>query len=131
MTDFPFYGGIALMFSALEPCLLVTASCIPLLRPLVSRNKSQAENSGYARGNASGNTGGHSASRKGGFSELQDDDGSTRQLRMGQAKYGGEATAAADGGSFDSSDEANHHHADMELKQITVTRDWRVEESAV
>ncbi|KAM0512566.1 hypothetical protein ACHAPE_008743 [Trichoderma viride] len=127
MNDFPFFGGVALMFSALEPCLLVTASCIPLLRPLVSRNKSQAGNSGYAAGNASSNAGALSASRKGGFSELQDDDRSTRQLR---SEFGGKATAAADGSSFDS-DGPDHHHTDLELKTITVTRDWRVEESAV
>ncbi|KAL7926669.1 hypothetical protein ACQKWADRAFT_328355 [Trichoderma austrokoningii] len=131
MNDFPFFGGIALLFSALEPSLLVTASCIPLLRPLVSRNKSTPDASSYARGNTSGNTGPLSDSRKGGFSELQDDDGSTRQLRMAQSKFGGEATAAADGGSFDSSDGPDHHHAGLELKTITVTRDWRVEESDV
>lgn len=119
------------MFSALEPSLLVTAACIPLLRPLVSRNNSTAEASSYARGNTISNTGAHSASRKGGFSELQDDDGSTRQLRMGQSKFGGRATAAADGGSFDSSDGADNHHNDLELKTITVTRDWKVEESPV
>ncbi|KAL6884734.1 hypothetical protein GGI43DRAFT_432538 [Trichoderma evansii] len=130
MNDFPFYGGIALLFSALEPSLLVTAACIPLLRPLVSRNKSTTEASSYARGNTN-NTGPHSASQKGGFLELQDDDGSTRQLHMGQSKFGGGATAAADGNSFDSSDGADHHHTDLELKTITVTRDWRVEESVV
>ncbi|KAK7911744.1 hypothetical protein PG985_014225 [Apiospora marii] len=138
MNDFPFSGGIALMFSALEPCLLVTAACIPLLRPLVSGNNSTAAaGSSYARGNTTGNTGGHShshsTSRNGGFSELQDDDGSTRQLRMAEAKFGGGATVvAADGSSsFDYSNAADSHHADLELKTIKVQRDWRVEGSAV
>lgn len=139
MTDFPFSGGIALMFSALEPCLLVTAACIPLLRPLVSGNNSTAATGGssYARGNnGTGNTGSHSHSqstfRKGGFSELQDDDGSTRQLRMAESKLGGGANvAAADGGSFDSSTGADTHHADLELRTIRIKRDWTVEGAAV
>ncbi|GFP60236.1 satratoxin biosynthesis SC1 cluster protein 4 [Trichoderma asperellum] len=130
MNDFPFSGGIALAFSALEPCLLVTAACIPLLRPLVSRNKSTAEASSYARGNTISNTGAHSASQMGGFSELPDDDSSTRQLHMGRSKFGGGATAAADGSSFDSSYRADNHYTEVELKAITVTRDWKVEESA-
>lgn len=138
MNDFPFSGGIALMFSALEPCLLVTAACIPLLRPLVSGNNSTAATgSSYARGNTTGNTAGHShshsTSRKGGFLELQDDDGSTRQLRMAEAQFGGGATVvAADGSSsLDYSNGADNQHADLELKTIKVKRDWRVEGSAV
>ncbi|UKZ95955.1 uncharacterized protein TrAFT101_010762 [Trichoderma asperellum] len=71
MNDFPFSGGIALAFSALEPCLLVTAACIPLLRPLVSRNKSTADASSYARGNTISNTGAHSASQMGGSRNSQ------------------------------------------------------------
>ncbi|ETS74685.1 hypothetical protein PFICI_13169 [Pestalotiopsis fici W106-1] len=133
MNDFAFSGGIALMFSALEPCLLVTAACIPLLRPLVSRKSSRGLSSSYASGYAGGksknNTGNNS--RKGGFSELQDDDGSTRQLHIGQSKYGGDATAATDVNSVDSSDRVGNHHADLELKHITIKRDWRVEESPV
>ncbi|KAK8048232.1 hypothetical protein PG994_009962 [Apiospora phragmitis] len=78
MSDFPFSGGISLMFSALEPSMLVTAACIPLLRPLVSRDNSTPTASSYARGNTTGNTGPRSAPRMGGFSELPDDDGSTR-----------------------------------------------------
>ncbi|KAK8032672.1 hypothetical protein PG990_002406, partial [Apiospora arundinis] len=135
MNDFPFSGGIALMFSALEPCLLVTAACIPLLRPLVSGpNSAAAASSGYARDKSSGNGGGnHSASRKAGFSELQDDDGSTRQLRMGgRSQFGGGATAAAGASSFDLSDGAHDHRdTNVELKNIKVKRDWKVEESAV
>ncbi|KAK8075603.1 hypothetical protein PG997_010266 [Apiospora hydei] len=135
MTDFPFSGGIALMFSALEPCLLVTAACIPLLRPLVSRDNSTAgaSSSSYARGNNTiGSTGAHhSASRNAGFSELQDDDGSTRQLRMGQSQYAGGASAAADGSSFDSYNGVDNHHTELELKNIRVKRDWTVEESVV
>jgi hypothetical protein len=50
---------------------------------------------------------------------------------MGQSKFGGGATAAADGSSFDSSDGADNHHTNLELKTITVTRDWKVEESTV
>lgn len=122
MNDFPYSGGIALMFSALEPCLLVTAACIPLLRPLVSRNNSSNKDNSYATGNTKDKSGPSSAPWTGGFSELPDDDGSTRQLHMKQSQYGGGATAAADGGSFNST---------YEMKTITVKRDWRVEESAV
>ncbi|KAK8016872.1 hypothetical protein PG993_015061 [Apiospora rasikravindrae] len=136
MADFPYSGGIALMFSALEPCLLVTAACIPLLRPLVSRDSSKARtgNSSYVRGNNTiGSSGAHlSASRKAGFSELQDDDGSTRQLRMGQSRFGGGASAAADGNSsFYFSDGADKDHSDLELRNIRVKRDWEVVQSAV
>ncbi|KAK8004594.1 mitochondrial carrier [Apiospora arundinis] len=135
MNDFPFSGGIALMFSALEPCLLVTAACIPLLRPLVSGpNSTAAASSGYARGKSSGNGGGnHSATRKAGFSELQDDNGSTRELRMGgRSQFGGDANAAAGASSFDLSDGAHDHcDANVELKNIKGKRDWKVEESAV
>lgn len=128
MNDFPYSGGIALMFSALEPCLLVTAACIPLLRPLVSRNNSTDKANSYATGR------GHNKDKIGAnstpWTELPDDDGSTRKLHMGQSQYGGRATAAVDDSSFNSSYGANTHHA-TELKTITVKRDWRVEESAV
>lgn len=130
MNDFPYSGGIALMFSALEPCLLVTAACIPLLRPLVSRKKSTDEGNSYATGNTRDRNEASSTPWAEGFSELPDDDGSTRQLHMGQSKYGAEATVAVDGGSLDSSYAADNHHTNMELKTITVKRDWRVEESA-
>lgn len=119
------------MFSALEPCLLVTAACIPLLRPLVSRNNSTDKANSYAGGNTKDKIGASSTPWAGDFSELPDDDGSTRQLHMGQSQYGGTATAAVDGSSFNSSCGADNHHANMELKTITVKRDWRVEESTV
>lgn len=120
MNDFPYSGGIALMFSALEPCLLVTAACIPLLRPLVSRNNSTDRANSYGTGKI--NTKDKMGSNSTPWTELPDDDGSTRQLHVGQNKYGGRATAAVDDHSFNSS---------MEMKTITVKRDWRVEESAV
>lgn len=122
MNDFPYSGGIALMFSALEPCLLVTAACIPLLRPLVSRNNSTNNANSYATGNTKDKIGASSTP----WTELPDDDGSTRQLHMGRSQYGGRATAAVDDSSFNSSYAAN-----VELKTITVKRDWKVEESAV
>ncbi|KAI3393573.1 hypothetical protein diail_3922 [Diaporthe ilicicola] len=131
MNDFPYSGGIALMFSALEPCLLVTAACIPLLRPLVSRNNSTDKDDSDVRGNTKDKIGPSSTPWTGGFSELPDDDGSTRRLHMGQSEYGGRAAAAADGSSFNPSYGANHYHANIELKSITVQRDWKVEESAV
>lgn len=127
MNDFPYSGGIALMFSALEPCLLVTAACIPLLRPLVSRNDSTNKSSNYARSSSKNKIGASSTP----WTELPDDDGSTRQLHVGQSQYGGGATAAADGSAFNSSYGAENHHTNVELKTITVKRDWRVEESAV
>lgn len=120
MNDFPYSGGIALMFSALEPCLLVTAACIPLLRPLVSRNNSTDRGNSYGTGRV--NTKDKIGSNSTPWTELPDDDGSTRQLHVGQNQYGGRATAAVDDHSFNSS---------MEMKTITVKRDWRVEESAV
>lgn len=124
MNDFPYSGGIALMFSALEPSLLVTAACIPLLRPLVSRNNSSAKASSYAAGNSKVKMGSSSTPWTGsaGFSELPDDDSSTKQLHVGQSQFGGGTTVAADGTSSQST---------YELKTITVKRDWRVEESAV
>lgn len=104
------------MFSALEPCLLVTAACIPLLRPLVSRDKSSDKANSYATGNNMNKVGASSAAWAGasGFSEIPDDDGSTKQLHVGDAQYGAES-----------------HHANIQLKTITVKRDWKVEESAV
>lgn len=131
MNDFPYSGGIALMFSALEPCLLVTAACIPLLRPLVSRNNSTEEADSRPIGITNDTIGGSSTPWKGGFSELPDDDGSTRQLHVGHSQYGVGATAVADGGSFGSSYGADNHHGNIELKTITVKRDWTVEESTV
>lgn len=115
------------MFSALEPCLLVTAACIPLLRPLVSRNNSTDKANSYARGNTKDKIGASSTP----WTELPDDDGSTRKLHVRQSQYGGRATAAADGSSYNSSNGADNHYATMELKTITVKRDWRVEESSV
>ncbi|KAI1451208.1 hypothetical protein F4805DRAFT_166453 [Annulohypoxylon moriforme] len=132
MDDFPYSGGIALAFSALEPCLLVTAACIPLLRPLVSRKNSSAEVSSYADGTITiGGTGAPSAPRRGGFSELEDDDGSTRQLRMKQSKFGGGSTAEADGSSFGSSHGVDNHYTNLELKAITVKKEWKVVEESV
>lgn len=131
MDDFPYSGGIALAFSALEPCLLVTAACIPLLRPLVSRNTSTAEASSYARGNTNSDSRAHSTSKTEGFSKLLDEDSSTRRLHIGQSKFGAGAATTADSNSFDSSIRADNNHANIELKSIVVTRDWKVEESAV
>lgn len=131
MDDFPYSGSIALAFSALEPALLVTAACIPLLRPLVSRKNSSVEHSSYADGTITiGGTGAHPAPRMGGFSELEDDDGSTRQLHMKQSKFGN-STAEADGSSFGSSHGADNHYNNMELKAITVKKEWKVVEESV
>ncbi|KAI5922447.1 hypothetical protein F4810DRAFT_264441 [Camillea tinctor] len=131
MDDFPFSGGIALAFSALEPSLLVTAACIPLLRPLVSRNNSSEEASNYADGAITiGGTGAPSAPRRGGFSELEDDDRSTRQLHVKQSKFGGGSTVEADGSSFGSNG-ADNNYNNMELKAITVKKEWKVVKESV
>ncbi|KAM6477054.1 hypothetical protein HDV62DRAFT_383830 [Trichoderma sp. SZMC 28011] len=131
MDDFPYSGGIALAFSALEPCLLVTAACIPLLRPLVSRNPSTAETSSYARSNTNGDNRAHPASKTEGFSELLDEDSSTRRLHIGQSKFGTGAATTADSHSFDSSIRADNNHANIELKSIVVTKGWKVEEYTI
>ncbi|KAI1086164.1 hypothetical protein F5B19DRAFT_498610 [Rostrohypoxylon terebratum] len=132
MGDFPFSGDIALAFSALEPCLLVTAACIPLLRPLVSRKNTTVEASSYADGMITiGGSGANSAPRKGGFSELHDDDGSERQLHVQQSKYGGGSSAEADGSSFGSSHGVDNQFTNMELKAITVKKEWKVVEESV
>ncbi|KAI1386037.1 uncharacterized protein F4822DRAFT_414827 [Hypoxylon trugodes] len=131
LDDFPFSSGVALAFSALEPCLLVTAACIPLLRPLVSRKNSSVEHSSYADGTITiGGSGAPSAPRMGGFSELEDDNSSTRQLHVKQSKFGGGTTAEADGSSFGSSHGADNY-TNVELKAIRVKKEWKVVEESV
>lgn len=96
MNHFPYSGNIALMFSAMEPYLLVTAACIPLLRPSVSRDKSRGKANSNATGTNKNKVGASSTAwaDASGFSERPDDDGSMKRLQIGGPQYGADSTQA-------------------------------------
>lgn len=116
LTDFPYTGPIAVMFSALEPCLLITAACVPLLRPLLGRRYSPT---GTAKLGASNSTKGSSQKQNVRFKRLNDDP-HTKQLRPEPVHYD---TVVASAPEFE-----NRGGNALELEYISVRKDWRVEE---
>lgn len=128
MADFPHTGAIALLFSALEPCLLTTAACVPLLRPLLSGRglgDSSAATPNYSDGLVTyGGSGGtrpnQSKMSSSGFDKLPDDGSSTEHLRVGDsdAETHGALVGKQNGGKKDDG---------FELGPISVQHDWKVE----
>ncbi|KAI0127594.1 hypothetical protein BJ170DRAFT_722844 [Xylariales sp. AK1849] len=124
IADFAFSGPIAVMFSALEPCLLITAASVPFLRPLLGR---QYSSTGTARfGSASVSHKSHQRAQKesSGFNKLTDDE-STRRLRPERIQYDAQV-GVKDGTDHSIGDSATDQ--DVELGVISVKKDWKVEE---
>jgi hypothetical protein len=109
------------MFSALEPCLLITAACVPLLRPLLKGRYS-------ASGTAQSGPSTSSKSQKGtaGFNQLRDDS-SWARLRPEDLQYDAAVASSRDGNSGNSVGEAGTDH-NMEMGYISVKKDWKVVE---
>lgn len=113
-SDFPFSSPIALLFSTLEPCLLVVAACIPLLRPLLREGSVSSSDPGY------GSRLQRPQKPASGFNQLQDD-ASTRELRTTNSAYGV---------SVSTKDEELADRDNVELTAITIKQDWKVEDAS-
>lgn len=119
MMDLPFTLPVAVMFSALEPCLLITAACVPLLRPLLGYRYSP---NGTAR---SRGTGFSKTQKDGEGFEKLDEDLSAKALRLDPVHY--DAVVAAKHGDTSPDTDGPTIHRHMELESISVKKDWKVE----
>ena len=118
MLDFPFTGPVAVMFSALEPCLLITAACVPLLRPLLGYRYSP---NGTAKCSTTDSPR-HQDGREG--LKRHNQDLFEKGLRPEPVHYDA-VVASKTGDSTHSVEDLVNHQRDME--SISVRKDWKVE----
>ena len=107
------------MFSALEPCLLITAACVPLLRPLLGYRYSP---NGTARfhGMSSSKT-----QKDGEGFEKLGEGFSVDALRPGLVHY--DAVVASKQGNSTPTTDGSASARHVELESISVRKDWKVE----
>ena len=118
MLDFPFTGPVAVMFSALEPCLLITAACVPLLRPPLGYRYSSNGTAKFGTADLPKPQAGRGAP------ERPNEDFFEKGLRPEPVYY--DAVVASKTHDFSPSVE-DLVNQQMDLESISVRKDWKVD----
>lgn len=122
LADFSGTGAIGVMFSALEPCLLITAACVPLLRPILGRKYSSTGTARVSNDTSSNSIG---SGLRSGFLKLKDTS-SLKRLRPDVVRY--DATVVSKDATSEQNGEDTRMANGTELSAIRVKKDWTVQE---